>query len=179
MPVGCVRSIRGDKHQRDFAYSSRAPDEQKVYLEEVAMYLRPMTWILRIVMTVMIGSLSYLFTRSEAYQLSMSRLQTSSEAADVLGSPISTRMPSGSFTVSGPYGTAVLNFSVTGPKAAGRLFVEACKTRGVWSLSSLILKVEGRDGVIDLLKSSNVRLEFLRWHIDDYHEGGDSESGWG
>jgi hypothetical protein len=177
MLVGCVFSIRGDKHQRNFAFSSRAPDQQEVYLGEVVMYLRPMTWILRVVMFVMIGNLSYLLTRSEAYQLSTLRLQTSSEAADVLGSPISTGMPSGSITFNEQYGTAVLTFSVTGPKAAGRLFVEACKTSGVWSLSSLWLKVEGREGVIDLLKSSNVRLEFLHWHLGDHYESGDFESG--
>jgi hypothetical protein len=179
MLVGCAFSIRGDKHQRNVAYSSRAPDQQKVYRGEVVMYLRPMTWILRVVMFVMIGNLSYLLTRSEAYQLRTLRLQTSSEAADVLGRPISTGMPSGSITFNEQYGTAVLDFSVTGPKAAGRLFVEACKTSGVWSFSSLRLKVEGREGVIDLLKSSNVRLEFLHWHLGDHHESGDFESGWG
>jgi hypothetical protein len=124
------------------------------------MYARPMKWIAMIVLAgSLIGVLSYIFVQSEAYQLSTSRLKTSSEAADVLGTPISTGIPLGSITVSGQSGTAVLNFSVTGPKASGRLFVEAFKMGGVWSLKSLMLKVEGGNGVIDLLKSSNVELD--------------------
>jgi hypothetical protein len=54
--------------------------------------------------------------------------------------------------------------------------VEALKTGGVWSLKSLMLKADGRNGVIDLLKSSNAELEILpleHWRI---HEGVEAES---
>src|SRR5262249_30180667 len=101
----------------------------------------------------------YFLKQSEAYQLGISKLKTSSEAADVLGTPISTGFPSGSITINGQSGRAVLNFSATGPKAAGQIFMEAFKTGGVWSLRSLTLKVDGRDRVIDLLKQSSVELE--------------------
>ena len=48
--------------------------------------------------------------------------------------------------------------------------MEAFKTDGVWSLKSLMLKVEGRDGVIDLLKQSTVELESFRWRVGDHGE---------
>jgi hypothetical protein len=64
----------------------------------------------------------------------------------------------------------VLNFSATGPKAAGRVFMEAFKKGGVWSLRSFMLKVDGRDEVIDLLKQSSVELESFRWHVGEHRE---------
>jgi hypothetical protein len=58
--------------------------------------------------------------------------------------------PFGRISVSGPSGRAVLNFPVTGSKATGQIFVEATKNEGIWTLKRLSLKVDGRDGVIDL-----------------------------
>jgi hypothetical protein len=124
-------------------------------------------WIVAILLGGgLIGGIFYVLKQSEAYQLGISRLKTSAEAADVLGTPISTGIPSGSIRISGESGRAVLAFSATGPKAAGRVFVEAFKRGGVWSLRSLTLRVDGRDGVIDLLKQSSVELEsfqLARW----------------
>jgi hypothetical protein len=81
------------------------------------------------------------------------------EAANALGTPISTGFPWGSVSVGGGSGRASLTFSVTGPKADGRVFVDAIREAGVWSLRSLTLRVDGRDGVIDLLRGRSVRLE--------------------
>jgi hypothetical protein len=108
---------------------------------------------------------SYLLKHSEAYELGASTLQANSEAANVLGAPISTGFPSGSIAIEGESGSAVLDFSATGPKAAGRVHVEAFKKGGVWSLRGLTFKVDGRDGVIDLLKQSSVELESFRWCV--------------
>jgi len=128
-------------------------------------------WIVMIVLVGgVFGALFYLIGQSEAYQLGISRLRTSSEAVDALGTPISTGFPLGTITINGESGRAILNFSATGPKAAGRVFVEAFKTGGVWSLKSLTLKVDGRDGVIDLLKQSSVELESLRLRVGEHRE---------
>ncbi len=128
-------------------------------------------WIAVIVLAGgVVGGAFYLLGQSEAYQLGISKLKTSSEAADVLGTPISTGIPSGSITINGESGRAVLNFSATGPKAAGQIFMEAFKMGGVWSLRSLTLKVDGRDRVIDLLKQSSVALEGCRWRVGEHRE---------
>jgi len=50
-------------------------------------------------------------------------------------------------------------FSATGPKASGRVFLEAIKKDGVWSLTKLTLKVDGRDDVIDLINRNQDKVE--------------------
>jgi hypothetical protein len=47
---------------------------------------------------------------------------------------------------------------VSGPKAAGRISLEAIKNGGVWSLKKLKLKLDDRDEAIDLLGGSRVEL---------------------
>jgi hypothetical protein len=110
------------------------------------------------------GLAFYLLKNSEAYQLAVSRLQANTVAVSALGSPISTGMPSGKISTEGASGHAELNFSVTGTKAAGELQVEALKKDGVWSLTTLKLKIDGRGDVIDLMKESRVEMQPPRRH---------------
>lgn len=105
------------------------------------------------------GGTFYLLKNSEAYQLGVSRLQANTQAMTALGAPISTGIPFGQIAINGASGRAALNFSVTGSKATGRLFLEAIKKDGVWSLTNLKLKIDGRDDVIDLLRESRVDME--------------------
>jgi cytochrome oxidase complex assembly protein 1 len=104
------------------------------------------------------GGTFYLLRHSEAYELGVSRLQASTEAVNALGAPISTGYPLGSLKITGASGRAILSFSATGPKATGQIFLEASKKDDVWVLRNLTLKVDGREGVIDLLKQSRVEL---------------------
>jgi hypothetical protein len=101
-----------------------------------------------------IGSTFYLLRHSEAYQLGVSRLQASPVATNVLGTPISTGFPSGSISFNGASGTATLSFSASGPKAAGVVYLEAVKKDGAWLITRLTLKLDGRDGVIDLVNGA-------------------------
>lgn len=96
------------------------------------------------------GSILYSFSHSEAYQLGVARVQSSAEATNLLGTPITAGFPMGSISTEGATGRATLNFSVSGPKGTGRVALEATKANGAWSLVSLKLTVDGRDGVIDL-----------------------------
>jgi len=107
------------------------------------------------------GVVFYALKSSEAYQLGVSRLQASAAAVSALGAPISTGMPNGKISFKGESGEAALQFSATGPKASGQVTLEAVKTNGVWSLTTLRLKVDGRDEEIDLLKESRVEIETL------------------
>jgi Cytochrome oxidase complex assembly protein 1 len=113
------------------------------------------------------GGAFYLLKHSEAYELGASQLQASRQATDVLGTPIATGYPMGTISTNGATGRAVLSFSATGPKAAGRIFLEAIKKDGVWSLTRLTLKVDGRDGVIDLINRDQDKVEIkgARPHI--------------
>ena len=57
----------------------------------------------------------------------------------------------GNISFNGAEGKAELNFSATGPKAAGVVFVEAVKKNGVWSITRLALKLNDSGSVIDLV----------------------------
>jgi hypothetical protein len=96
----------------------------------------------------------YGFRHSEAYKLGVARLQASPVATNVLGTPISTGFPTGKISFNGASGTAALSFSASGPKAAGVVFLEAVKKDGVWLITRLTLKLDGRDGAIDLVNGT-------------------------
>jgi hypothetical protein len=107
------------------------------------------------------GGVFYLLGHSEAYTLAVSKLQASPEAVSILGAPISTGTPFGSINITPTSGRATLSFSATGTKASGTVFVDALKKDGIWSLTKLSLKVEGRDAVIDLLRGTTADSEYL------------------
>jgi cytochrome oxidase complex assembly protein 1 len=93
----------------------------------------------------------YALSHSEAYRLAASKLEASAEVANLIGTPITTGWPTGSIKTDGASGSAALDFSVMGPKGAGRAVLEATKQNGLWSLRSLKFKIDGSDRVIDLL----------------------------
>jgi len=121
-------------------------------------------WFLR-KSTAGTGARFYSIGHSEAYELGASKLQANTEAADVLGTPISTGRPLGSISTNGTTGRAILSFSATGTKATGRVFLEAINKAGVWSLTKLTLKVDGYDSVIDLIRQSKVEIKGPRWRV--------------
>jgi hypothetical protein len=108
------------------------------------------------------GGVFYALRHSGAYELGVSTVQANADAVAVLGTPITTGIPVGSVSTNGTSGRALLNFSATGPKASGQIFLEATKQDGVWSLKNLRLKVDGREGAIDLLKQSRAELGRFR-----------------
>ncbi len=105
------------------------------------------------------GGVFSILKNSEAYQLGVSRLQASAAAASALGAPISAGIPNGKISFKGESGSAALEFSVTGSKASGQVTLEAVKENGVWSLTTLKLKIEGRDDEIDLLRESRADMQ--------------------
>ncbi len=105
-----------------------------------------------------VGGVFSVLKNSEAYQLGVSRLQASTAAVSALGAPISTGIPNGKISFKGESGTAALEFSASGTKASGQVTLEAVKANGVWSLTVLKLKVDGRDHEIDLLKESRAQM---------------------
>ena len=101
-----------------------------------------------------VGGVFHDLKHSEAYQMAVAKLEASPVATSMLGSPISTGTPFGEISVNGADGRAELNFSATGPKAAGVVFVAAIKRDGVWSITHLTLKLDDSGKVIDLVGSS-------------------------
>jgi Cytochrome oxidase complex assembly protein 1 len=108
-------------------------------------------WIAWIVLMVgiFVGVFS-LLAHSEAYRLGVARVQSNPIATNILGTPISAGIPSGSVRVNGSSGSAELRFSVSGPRGSGTVFVAAIKTNGAWALTKLTLTPNGSDKAIDL-----------------------------
>jgi len=98
-----------------------------------------------------VGGVFYLLKHSEAYRLGVSQLQSSPIAISALGTPISTGYPFGSIKINTTSGGAALTFTATGPRATGVVFLQAIKKDGVWTLTRLVLKLDGSDNAIDLL----------------------------
>jgi Cytochrome oxidase complex assembly protein 1 len=88
---------------------------------------------------------------SEAYQMGVAQLQSTPLATNAFGTPITAGNPSGSISTEGASGKAALTFPVSGPKGSGTAFVEAIKKDGVWSLTRLAFKLDGRDSVIEII----------------------------
>lgn len=77
---------------------------------------------------------------SDAFKLAESQFESSRQAAELIGKPFSTGLPSGSIEVSEPGGKATVSFSVEGPKGEGTVYFDAVKELGQWKINSLILE---------------------------------------
>lgn len=88
---------------------------------------------------------------ADVYKLAVAQLESSTELRELVGAPIETGLPMGSFSVSGPRGTASLSFAVTGPRGKGTAFVEARKELGLWKLDRLVFEHEPGRRRIDLV----------------------------
>ena len=74
-----------------------------------------------------VGGVFHVLKHSAAYEMAVAKLEASPIATNILGSPIATGTPFGNISFNGASGKAELNFSATGPKAAGVVFVEAIR----------------------------------------------------
>jgi TPR repeat protein len=106
-------------------------------------------------------AVSSMMKNSDAYRLGVAKVQASPEAMALLGAPLETGMPKGSFNTSGPTGEAQLSIPVEGQKAKGMVYLEATKNLGQWNINNIVLELEGHPERIDLNRTPQ----------DDYAEG--------
>jgi hypothetical protein len=99
------------------------------------------------VATVMF-TVSTVMKQSEIYQMAVAQVQSSAQAVEALGTPITAGSPSGKIETSGPNGKAELEFSVQGPKAKGMVYLRGIKDFGAWKLERIELQIEGRGRII-------------------------------
>lgn len=92
---------------------------------------------------------------SEAFKLAVQRLETDERALAVIGKPLSTGLPMGEISISGPNGHASLSFSIEGPNGKGMAYVEAAAQLGQWDLLHLVLVPEGSGHRIELTRPSS------------------------
>ncbi|GAA0709590.1 hypothetical protein ISN75_01915 [Dyella marensis] len=87
---------------------------------------------------------------SDAYKLAVSEVQASTEVSQLLGTPITPGIPTGSIQVSGADGRANLAFNVEGPKGKGTVYVLAVEAVGKWRLDKAVFEDGATKNRIDL-----------------------------
>ena len=92
---------------------------------------------------------------SDAYQQALQAARKDPAVAVALGEPIKEGwFIMGNINVNGPSGEANLQIPISGPKGEGDIYLEATKSAGQWSYSTLLVRVDGSDEPIDLLADS-------------------------
>lgn len=120
----------------------------------------PLASVIVIVLFVGFGALmlflaSNMFKSSDSYKEALTRAKSNPVVESVLGEPIKDGLfASGNISINGPSGSAELAIPVSGPKGAGTIFVEATKTAGLWSFSTLIFESNQTKQRVDLLVST-------------------------
>ncbi|MES2183389.1 MAG: cytochrome c oxidase assembly factor Coa1 family protein [Pseudomonadota bacterium] len=87
---------------------------------------------------------------SDAFRLSLAQLEASPEAVEMIGTPVKTGFPSGSFDEQGAGGSASFSYTVTGPQGKGTVYVEASRDMGQWQIDRMALEEDGTGRRIDL-----------------------------
>jgi hypothetical protein len=92
-----------------------------------------------------------LMKSSEPFKHAMERANASEQVQVALGTPVEPGMfIMGSINTSGASGNASLAIPVSGPKGGGTLYVEARKSAGTWTYSTLEANIPGHTPNIDL-----------------------------
>ncbi|RYD47141.1 MAG: hypothetical protein EOP85_06030, partial [Verrucomicrobiaceae bacterium] len=88
---------------------------------------------------------------SEPYKVAMSRANASAQIQEALGTPVESGIfMTGNISTSGAGGRASIAIPISGPKGKGSLYVEANKSAGTWTYTTLEARVPGQSGRIDL-----------------------------
>ncbi len=88
---------------------------------------------------------------SDVYKESVTLVTSNPITAELLGTPISSGIPTGNISVNGNSGSADISFSVEGSKSSGVVYVVAHKEMGEWIMESNKFKSDQTGEVIDLL----------------------------
>ncbi len=98
-------------------------------------------------------AVSYGMKQSDAYKLTYTELSKDPTATRILGTPIDTGMVQGRIESNSNGGSADISFSVSGPKAKGKVFAEAHKDLGAWRLDRMELEVDGAPRRVPLIEA--------------------------
>ena len=92
---------------------------------------------------------------SDVYKDALLQAQSNSEVVEALGSPITAGyFTGGSINTNGPSGDAAFSIPLSGPKGKGTIQLEAKKSGGEWTYSTLVVDIENPKKRIDLLAGS-------------------------
>lgn len=88
---------------------------------------------------------------SEPFKVALARANASQEVQAALGTPVESGFfVTGNITTTGSGGTAAILIPISGPKGEGSLHVEATKSAGTWTYTTLEAQIPGQPAKIDL-----------------------------
>ena len=86
-----------------------------------------------------------LMKSSDAYAMSLKKIQADQAVIAELGSPIQEGWyATGNIQVNPASGTANLAYPLSGPKGSATVYVHATKSGGTWTLDTLSVKIDGK-----------------------------------
>lgn len=104
-----------------------------------------------VILPLFIVSISSML-KGEAYELSLSEIQSNIEITELIGSPIEPGFfVTGSVKISGPSGEASLQYSISGPKGTAEVLVHAYKKMGKWVIQEIIVYSEEQSKTIQVV----------------------------
>lgn len=90
---------------------------------------------------------------SDAYNVAVAKARAHTLVKESIGTPIEEGVfITGSINASGPSGQASLSIPISGPNGEGTIFVEAEKSAGLWTFSTLVVEIKETKQRIDLLE---------------------------
>lgn len=138
-----------------------APPEQPPQLES-SWLARNWKWFAPVLALLCAGCIAGTFAimfsvmrASDPYKIALQEARASDAAVRALGTPLTDGFfVLGNIHLTSSAGQAQFEIPVHGPAGQGRIYVEASRTRGVWSFGNLTLVVDGTGQRIDLLEAS-------------------------
>jgi hypothetical protein len=107
------------------------------------------------VVLLFMSALFGMMKSSDAYQQALRQAKANPAVVQALGEPIEEGwLTMGNISVNGPSGEANLQIPISGPKGEGDIYLEAEKSAGEWTYSTLLIRIDGSDEPIDLLAAS-------------------------
>lgn len=104
------------------------------------------------VVALVLAGVSGMMKSSQAYQVAVETARRDPRLVAALGQPIETGwMVTGSIQVNDDSGQAALSFPLSGPRGKAKVQLEASKSGGQWTFSTLNARLEPDGQILDLL----------------------------
>ncbi|HXU32753.1 MAG TPA: cytochrome c oxidase assembly factor Coa1 family protein [Thermoanaerobaculia bacterium] len=113
---------------------------------------------------------------SDVYKDALVKASADPAVVEALGTPLTTGFfTSGSINTSGPSGDAAFSIPLSGPKGKGTIQLEAKKSGGEWTYSTLVVEVKNPPQRIDLLAKPEAEEPAQDEPVQDQPEQSESE----
>jgi Cytochrome oxidase complex assembly protein 1 len=100
---------------------------------------------------LLVSAIFGMFKSAEPYKEALAKAVANPQVQAALGTPVTDGFfASGNISTAGASGSASLDIPISGPKGKGNVHVEATKSAGVWTYSSLEVAIPGQPERVQL-----------------------------